>query len=75
MGPEELLAYQKQRRREQNAAAYKKRPKPPKQHPKAWPTRLLVALMRMAIRSQTRLAFRRYKLQVQRERKEMLRKA
>ena len=75
MGPEELLAYQKQRRREQNAAAYKKRPKAPKLHPQAWPATLLGALMRMAIRNQTRLAFRRYKLQVQRERKEMQRKA
>ena len=68
MGPEKLLAYQKQRRREHNAAAYKKRPKPPKLHPKAWPATLLGALMRMAVRSQTRLFFRRYKVQIKRER-------
>ena len=68
MGPEKLLAHQKQRRREQNAAAYKKRPKPPKLHPKAWPATLLGALMRMVARSQMRLIFRRYRVQVQRKR-------
>ena len=72
MGPEKLLAYQKQRRRERKVAAYKKRSTAPKLHPKAWPATLLGALMRMVERSQKRLTFHRYRVQVRRERNALM---
>ena len=75
MGPEKLLAYQKQRKQEQNAAAYKKRPKPQKKHDKEWPARLLVALMRAVARNQMRLVWRRYMAQVRCKRNALLQKA
>ena len=59
MGPEKLLAYRKQRRREQNAAAYKRRAKLARKNDKEWPATLLGALMRMMARGELRLSLRR----------------